>query len=197
MTCIAGAHNKKVAYMACDSSVLVGNVAVITDSLISSKLFQVGEFVIGYSGVARPGQILQHGWQPPGRKEGEPIEKYITIDVIKSMRDVLSEHGQLKKKEEITSSSAGYLLAYKGIVYSLDTLFHVMVSRCAYQAQGSGGEFALGSLHTTQEFDINIRDRIIMAVQAACEHNPYCCPPIMVYKIPVTGKIEQEIIEYA
>ena len=54
-----------------------------------------------------------------------------------------------------------------------------MIERNPYWAVGSGTETAIGSMHTTEGYDIPTRERLRLALQAAADLTPYVSGPFI------------------
>ncbi len=165
MTAIAGIVEEGSVWIGGDSAG-VGGMSLQTRS--DPKVFKNGEFVIGYTTSFRMGQILEHHLTAPPPYEGEHGIGYMIKRFIPTVKDVLSKHGFQTVKDG-QHSGGTFLVGYRGELYQIQDDYQVARIRQTYHACGCGQDLALGSLHSTEAFDLKPRDRITMALSAAAE----------------------------
>jgi ATP-dependent protease HslVU (ClpYQ) peptidase subunit len=149
VTCIVAIEHEGKVWMGGDS-------AACKDDYVSSvknkKVFIVGDFIIGYSGSFRVGQILEYAFKPPEQDIYSKSDmEYMVIDFVDSLRETLREKGVLLNTEEGESHDSEFLVGYHGQIYSIERDFHVGRSVHRYAACGSGMYYALGALHAMDE----------------------------------------------
>ena len=71
-------------------------------------------------------------------------------------------------------------LGYKDKLYSVESDFQVGESLDNYAACGSGEDFALGSLATTEGLGLSPEERIRVALQAASKFSVSVAPPYQI-----------------
>jgi ATP-dependent protease HslVU (ClpYQ) peptidase subunit len=161
MTCIVGiAENGKV-YIGGDSAGVAGlDLTVRSDE----KVFKNGEFLFGFTGSFRVGQLLRFSWSPPSRSEGMDDYKFLVTTFINSIRDLLKNGGCARNKdgEEI---GGFFLVGYRGKLYKVESDYQVGASVDPFMAAGCGDLIALGSMFSTPK--ATPRTRLEVALKAA------------------------------
>ena len=127
---------------------------MIADTLVSadnatykdprmSKITESGQYLIGVAGDVWACNIINHIWKPPSPTvKDKDLFKFVITKVVPTLRACLDDNSD---KKDFTFS---VLLAIKGQVFELDEDFAVAVHEEGFYAIGSGGEYALGSLHS-------------------------------------------------
>ena len=164
MTVIAGVASKGVVTLSGDRGASDGDSIL---SMSTPKIFQSGDFLLGYAGSGGLGQILKH--MECWAKHPRNIEKFLRNDFVEEYK-LLREKIGGKDEEE-----ASLLVGYKGMLYEMETSDYA-VYPFDYTAIGSGGPIALGSLHTSSTY--TPQQRTILAVEAAIAHSPTCLGPV-------------------
>lgn len=166
---------------------MAGDAAATTGMDISrradEKVFQNGEFLIGFAGSFRTGQLLKHALVPPKQKKGQDDMNFMVTTFIDAVRELQREKGSMRKDSEEESSNAAFLVGYKGKLYEVDSDFQVAVPHEEYDAIGSGSQIALGALYATRELMSNDPEqRMRLALEAAAEYNTGVRAPFCFYK---------------
>jgi ATP-dependent protease HslVU (ClpYQ) peptidase subunit len=172
LTCIVGLVEGGVAYMGGDTlaSDPVGSHVVCR---ADEKVFKVneGEFLMGFCGSYRVGQLLRYAFLPPRPEVDQDDMAYMLVDFVDAWRAVQKEKGALKKADEEESHPASVLVAYAGNLYAIEEDFDVGRPQENYYAIGAGSQFAFGSLHSTKGLIKDPKQRITMALDAASAYN--------------------------
>lgn len=167
MTCVVGLkHNGKV-HIAADSAGVAGYSVT---SRADEKTFQNGAFIFGFAGSFRIGQVLRYSFNTPDYDPRRDFDEYMINDFILTLRKTLEICGCLKKESGIdTASNAIFLLgsSANSELYCIESDFQVGKNREPYEAIGSGADFALGSLASTEHIKDFPRRRLEIALQAA------------------------------
>ena len=74
------------------------------------------------------------------------------------------------------------LIGFRGKLYQMQGNFQLITTKEGYDAVGSGGNIALGSLHSTTGW-FSTQKRIKAALDAACRANAGCRPPFTIVKV--------------
>lgn len=130
--------------------------------------------LIGCSGSYRVLQLLQT-MPMPDHDGNKSTDRYIIEDLVSSIRKHLDTNGALGKRENEDFSEIQLLLAYDHRLFEVQGDFSVTETDHDYIAVGSGLEYALGALWASR--DVPPQDRIVLALQAAAEFNPFCGVP--------------------
>jgi len=180
MTCIVGLVSKKRVYLGCDSC---GSDESSKIQRSDSKIFRVlgnSKALIGFAGSFRMGQVLQYS-EKLIESKALCNHKYIVTKFIPRILDIFDKNGLIKRDESEQISIEPLLLAYKSKLFQIDTDCQVAESLCGYDAIGSGADYALGSMATTDEFDIEPIQRIYLALKASAKFGVGISGPFHVY----------------
>lgn len=148
MTCIIAMEHEEKVYMGCDSAASSGWNNRPT---VLPKVFQVGDFLIGYTSSFRMGQLLQYHLKVREREE-ESSMRYMVTGFVPAMRECLKEGGYAKvenNQEEI----GFFLVGYQGRVYTIADDMQVNRYQDGMSAVGCGANYALATLATLQDMD--------------------------------------------
>lgn len=165
MTAIVGIVEDGKVWLGGDSAG-VGGLSLQTRS--DPKVFKNGETGIGYTSSFRMGQILEHHLTMPTPYESEDGMPYMVKRFVPSVKHALKEHG-FQTTRDGQDAGGTFLVGYRGELYEVEDDYQVARVRQTYHACGCGRDLALGSLFTTEQFDLRPRDRINMALSAAAE----------------------------
>lgn len=165
MTAIAGIVEDGTVWLGGDSAG-VGGLSLQTRS--DPKVFKTGDFVIGYTTSFRMGQILEHHFTAPIPFEGENGMGYMVKRFIPEVKTVLKTHG-FQTTTDGQDSGGTFLVGYRGELYEVEADYQVGRVRQAYHACGCGQDLLLGSMFTTDEYDLTPQERIKKALSAAAE----------------------------
>lgn len=136
-----------------------------------TKVFRRGEFIIGFAGSYRFGQLTRFKLNVPAQREDQSDFAYMVTTFVDELRSVLKDNGarQEYKGEDHTGGVA--LVGYKGQLYFIDGDFHVGVPGDPYEAIGSGGMAARGALEALRDVEgITPRHKLYLALRAAEKH---------------------------
>jgi len=161
MTCIVGVAHKGKVYIGGDSAG-VGGLDLVQRR--DPKVFRNGDFVMGFCGSFRMGQVLAHRFTPPPLKVGQDLYAYMVTDFIDAARMAMKEAG-FATVENGRESGGFFLVGIQGRIFNVQSDFQVGESIHDFDACGCGESFALGSLHETGKLDPKVR--VTKALQAA------------------------------
>lgn len=170
MTCIVGIAEDGVVYLGGDSAISTEDGAIFVAR--KPKVFRRGPLVIGVTGGIRVDQLIQCKFNPP--PVTFPVERYMVVDFIDALKAVLKEDG--RKDEDLMDDSV-LLVGVCGHLFLVTSNFQASEMACGYDAHGSAGEIARGSLHATEMLGLPPRQRLEMALNAAQEHNAFVRAP--------------------
>jgi ATP-dependent protease HslVU (ClpYQ) peptidase subunit len=175
MTCVVGVERDGKVVMGADSAGILGlSMTVRADT----KIFRSGEFVMGFTGSFRMGQLLRYSLVPPTPHDWD-VDRFMVTEFVQSVRDCLREGG-FARNESGVESGGTFLVAIRGRLYRVDCDFQIGRSLDNYDAVGCGEEFALGSLHGSG--DLPPADRVRRALEAAAHHSAGVIPPFHVFE---------------
>jgi ATP-dependent protease HslVU (ClpYQ) peptidase subunit len=173
MTCVVGVEYDGKVVMGADSAGVTGlSMTVRADT----KIFCNGEFVMGFTSSFRMGQLLRYSLVPPEPQDWD-LDRFMATEFVQSVRDCLRDGG-FARNESGVESGGTFLVALRGRLYRVDDDFQIGRSLDSYDAVGCGEEFALGSLHGSE--DLPPADRVRRALEAAAHHSAGVSPPFHV-----------------
>jgi ATP-dependent protease HslVU (ClpYQ) peptidase subunit len=178
MTCIVAIAQNGTVYMASDHAASDEKTGWIF-SRKEPKVFKVGQYGVAFTDSFRMGQILQYNWSPPKytpTKTNSGLDKFMRTKFIDSVKDSFREHGFGSQVSGQEDEGGIFIIGVCGRIFTIDEDFHVGENVINYMAEGSGGAFALGSLHTTKN-QKNPRIRLKLALEAASEFTMSVAPP--------------------
>lgn len=150
MTCIAALVDNGKVYIAADSA------ASAEDSIevrANRKVFRNGEYLIGFTGSFRVGQVLQYGTGLPAPKRD--LLGHIVTELVGPIRRAFD-------KETVTD----ILIGCRGRLFKMCTDYSV-AEYDSYAAAGQGEPYALGRLHGSLGAP---ELRLVAALEAAQTH---------------------------
>lgn len=176
MTCIVGLETEDGAVLGGDSAAAGSNHIHQAEN---EKVFRVpGGAGVGYTTSFRMGQILKRDFEYSPPRNENLIDNFIE-EAIPEVREFFDEAGYLKEDSKRESGGI-FLVAAKGKLLKVQKGFGVIRSSRGYDAIGSGFKQALGSLHTTENFDVNPKQRVEMALEAAAHSGKSVSPPFTI-----------------
>jgi len=178
LTCIVSYTDNNKMYLACDNYTQMGE-RVYRKTL--PKVYEKGDLLIGGAGNVSNLQAVFY-FTDFTRDETKEDDKrddfhYILFDVVEEMRLALKSRGLIRFEDGVEVYDASFLVGYKGKFYNIGPDFSVMESVEPYDSVGTGKMVALGSLYTTNYFDLPVERKIEFALEAASVHHSDVEPP--------------------
>ena len=168
MTCIVGMVDKEsgIVWVGGDSASSDGSTKSVR---ADSKVFRVGDFVIGGSGSWRMIQLLKYSLFPP-EVVTKNIFEYMCTSFIDEVIRCFTDGGYIMKDKEDGSILGGtFLVAYKNRLFKVHEDFQVGEVLNGREACGCGSEVALGALHALRDIDLPVQIKIDKALKASEE----------------------------
>lgn len=179
MTAIAGVVEDGTVWIGGDSAGVSG-LAMQTRS--DPKVFVNGEFLFGYTSSFRMGQLLRYEFCPPSRHEGDDDMGFMVKRFIPAVKSCFEAGGFGQNKNDGDWGGV-FLVGYRGSLYEVQADYQVGKVNQPYHAAGCGEDLVLGSLHATDEFELEPSERILMALGAAEEFSAGVRSPFLVLSI--------------
>ncbi len=182
MTCIAAAI--------VDGEICIGADAVSMhrDACVRvgthSKVFRVGEFLIGSSGTVRLGQVVHYLFEPP--PINQDLMAYMVTLFCPALRDVVKAQGCEVKTSSGTDEMDGRLVVgVRGHLFEIDSAYGAFEPRSPYTAVGCADQEAHAAMFTAWSLVEGISaDRIVRAgLAAAAEFDANIRPPFTVLSL--------------
>lgn len=180
MTCIAAVvHNGKV-YMGGDAA---GSNDYFVETRVDSKVFQVDEFLIGYTSSFRMGQLLKYCFKPPKIGRNKDVMAYMVKKFVPALHKLFENgewSGDPNPDNEAEERRGGvFLVGVRGRLFRLESNFQVADAADEYAACGSGASYALGALGTLSHNN-SPNDRLTKALTVAAHHDPFVRGPFTI-----------------
>lgn len=179
MTAICGFCTNKKVYIGGDSAGSYdGDVHIREDQ----KVFINDEYLFGFTGSFRMGQVLRYCFVAPERSEGISDFKFLVSEFIPAIQQTLSESG-VELQENGIKSGGTFLLGYRGSLYIIYDDYQVAKSIDNYAACGYGEAYAIGAMYAINDYDILPKQRIKIALEAATKYTGCVRPPYTILSI--------------
>lgn len=174
MTCIVAISDSGHVYMGGERG---NSDSMCVVSSTRPKIFDMGQYLIGYAGNSGIGQAICYNFIPPVLKSSKIDEHMIKL-FIPALRSFFKDNEiDLPDKED---EHADILVGIKGRVYEISTQDFQCIEYNEV-ATGSGMLYALGSLHTSKS--LPAKERVHIAIESAITYSPTCQGPIdILYK---------------
>jgi ATP-dependent protease HslVU (ClpYQ) peptidase subunit len=146
MTAIVGIQGKGWAVIAADSMTTYDDKPYYAKGM--DKAVRKGDYVFAFAGDAVAGNIAEFLWTPPKIIKTMPLDAFMQVKVLPSLRDAMKEHGY--EPDAIKDPNAGFdaLISLNGVIYEIDEEYMWSRDDRGLYAVGSGGQLALGALAT-------------------------------------------------
>jgi ATP-dependent protease HslVU (ClpYQ) peptidase subunit len=168
MTCIVGLIDGETTYLGADSCASGGWREQI---LLQKKIFKLNDTpnaILGFSGSIRDLNLLQYAEDLIDKRDEPNINhKYIVTKFIPNVMKLFINNSRNQNDKGISEIESYFLLGYKNKLWLIESNYSVFETKDNYQAIGSGTNYALGSLHTTNGTALTPIERIHKALQAA------------------------------
>lgn len=145
MTCIIGIAYEGDVYIGGDRSAIDGWNRFVSEE---SKIFRIGEILIGTSGSHLVAQALKYELKLSRvqRTDGETDIDYLVSVFAKEVRQLLAGLTTKRDDDGEASFSGGALFGYRGNLYRMSSNGQINHFTRRYDAIGSGAPFALGAV---------------------------------------------------
>ena len=135
MSCIIGLKHGTSIYIGSDSAATTedGDIRPIK----SKKIFRKNNFLIGYAGSIRTGQILDTElFNPPDDING----------FVEELRNTLIEAGCMVTSDGVMMLQSCFIVVHNGILYEILSDLQLSEIEGLFTAIGSGSHYAFGAL---------------------------------------------------
>jgi ATP-dependent protease HslVU (ClpYQ) peptidase subunit len=190
MTCVVGLVHNGVTYIGADSLASNNYSKTKRKDRKVFKLKDTPNAIIGFTTSYRMGQLLMYATGLINPKNESINHEYVVKNFIPSVI-TLFEDGGFSKDHSGEKEGGTFLLGYKDKLFKIESDYQVSESIDNYMACGSGEAFALGSLMTTENMNLNPYERIRLALQAATKFAIGVEPPFYIINTK-----DDEVVEY-
>lgn len=174
MTCIAGLVDGKNVWLAGDRAATGGGLSRIL--LKHPKIFIKSGIGFGICGSPKVANAIEHVLVVPTREKDVETSTYIISQLIPAMREYMLSVDATVEHDGQQWFEGGMLIGYNSELYQVECNFQVTQTAVGFNAIGSGGEAALGSLRASRGV-ANARKRLKMAMETSAENNAGVAPP--------------------
>ena len=180
MTAIAGFVHDGHVWIGGDSAGVAGwDLTLRADQ----KVFRNGEFLIGFSGSFRSGQLLRYSFKPPTHKENQDIYEFMVVDFVDAMRACLKAGGLAKRENEVETTDNGWaLIGYRGRLFCMCPDYQIGEALDPFDAIGCGSLICRGAMYAEADETIP-EDRVLTALKAAEHMNAGVRGPFHIEKL--------------
>jgi hypothetical protein len=178
MTCIIGLIHNGSVYIGGDSIAASGYDA---RQIAFNKVFQIGEFLIGYTFSFRLGQILEHCLVIEPQLEDESDLHYLIATFIPTVKSLFNEHGLTYPGDNGDEVYGNFLLGYRGHLYSIGNAFAVMEYSEGYAVAGCSTDYALAAMEALR--DLPPKERLERAFEIVNKFSAGVLPPFNIKTI--------------
>lgn len=147
MTCIVAARCTDYVMMGCDS---LGSSGWDCEVRKDPKMGKVGDYLLGYSGSYRLGQVLLYDFDPPAieSRDGHKLYSFIVSKFIPKLRDTLVGAGAIKETNKIQElDGASFIIGIGSHIFVVGLDFQVAWPSLPYAAIGCGAPYAIGAMY--------------------------------------------------
>ncbi len=178
MTCVVALEDNGSIWMGADSASYREDEVLIRQD---EKVFKNGEFLIGFSGSFRIGQLLRWSLRPPKFLNNKAHMEYLVCDFVECLRNLLDTKGVLFKEETGDAHDSEIVLGFKGNIYVIEADFNVSSLRQKFAVSGSGFAYALGAMNVLyHDISLTPKQKIERALAVAGEYSPSVKSPFVV-----------------
>jgi len=183
MTCIIGLIADDTIYLGTDSAVSADQRI---HTLLDKKIFKKGPYGVGFAGSLRVGQIIKYRMRTPTLKKNSAKNptKILVINFVDAMRKALKDAGASREvdgREEEQDSD--FIIAFQNRLFVIDSGYSVCEAKDKYIAIGSGADYALGSLYSTNGGIFSPEERIQLALEVSAHFCTDVAGPFEIIKI--------------
>lgn len=176
MTCIVGIEKKGTVWLGGDSAGTARNMHQRVRA--DKKVFIKGEFIMGFCGSFRMGQLLQCSLVIPERQSAGDDYSWLVTEFTAAVKKCLAAEGG-EGEEKLTPN---FLFGYKGKLYGMMGDYQVSKPEFGFDAMGSGADIAIGAMHASKG-KWNPKKRILQALEASAHNNAAVRPPFHVLSL--------------
>lgn len=171
MTVLVGLVKNGITYIGADRGAYAEDVLVTT---AAPKMFIKDGFLVAHAGTGFGiGTLAEHASFPP---IGQDPRIALRTTFVKSMKSLMEEYSN------DSGDHSTFLIGSQGQLFEVYTEDWGIIS-VHQTAVGSGANFSLGSLYSTESIYSSIHTRIELAVKAACYYSPSCSLPLDIMSI--------------
>jgi len=173
MSCLIGYKAGNTFYLASDGAATTeeGDIRPI----LVKKIIRRGEYLIGFSGSVRTGQLLNEYYLPDPPEMIEDFVEALKMNITDAGCLITSEYGTV-----LTQNS--FIVIYRDKMYEILSDFQLNEVGGDFTAIGSGTAYAYGAMQVIQDLDLSPSDKLIKALDVVSKFQATVRPPHEVVK---------------
>lgn len=180
MTVIVGLVEDDKVWIGADSLVSAGDYGM---RQIEPKLIKKGEFLFAGTGAVSAFQHVLHTIIIPPVKEDQIPMDYLMNDLLPEIRSKLSLTGRLTDYHGVQTAPLAMMIGWRGHLYCMYGDFCLIEPHKSFETMGIGEEYARGAMYVLEKTDYSGREKIKLALDAACEYSKGCSAPYTIRSI--------------
>jgi ATP-dependent protease HslVU (ClpYQ) peptidase subunit len=188
VTCIAGVVEGDRIFIGGDSAGVAGYALTVR---ADQKVFRNGDFLFGFCGSFRMGQLLRYAFTPPKHTRRTDLHRYMVTSFIDAVREVLKKGGVAEKEKEVEAIDGSFMVGYRGRLFTIEADYQVGEAVDGFAAIGCGAEIAQGALFVTEGAGVDGKKRVRQALEAAERYSAGVRRPFYVQMLEGKGKPEK------
>lgn len=181
MTCIVGyIENENKVWIGGDSAAVSGVDRV---PRLDSKVFKIGNFLIGCAGSFRAMQVVRFQFKPPKQKPKQDLFEYMCTDFVYELKSKMRETGLILMKDELHEHESRFLVATKGRLFDIDFDFQVGENIERWNAVGQPESYVMGAMKAMDGMSITPKEKIQKCLSIASHYSGAVCRPFNIMSI--------------
>jgi ATP-dependent protease HslVU (ClpYQ) peptidase subunit len=170
MTCIVALRHQGKVYLGGDSVACDGDRIQL---VARPKVFQLGEFLIGFTDSFRMGQLLEFNLEVPASAEPDDL-RYMVRTFVPAVQRCF-ENGGFGRNQEGELAGGCFIVGYRGNIYVVHSDYQVNQYTDEYIAIGAGYQYALGSIESCMRMVPNLQPEqaVEEALRVATKFSPF------------------------
>jgi len=180
MTCIAGIVEKNDVWLAGDRAATGGGLSRIL--IKHPKIFIKSGIGIGVCGLPKVIDAVQQAIDLPTKPKNMATKEFLIKVLVPVLREGLKKYECTEDHNGSQVFHGAMLIACSGELHELESNFQLIETSNGFNAVGSGGEAALGSLRASKGTG-NAHYRLKKALEVSAENNAGVAPPFDFLKI--------------
>lgn len=145
-----------------------------------SKMFRLGEMLIGSSGTIHCGQIVEHCLEVPIVPLECNLTEWLFKEFTTPMRAAMKTHGgECKNRDGDNEMDGRLLVGLRGHIFEVDCGYGVYSHASCFAAIGCADQEALAGMFTALKLvpDMHARGVVMCGLEAAAEYDINIRPP--------------------
>lgn len=145
-----------------------------------SKIFRLGEMLVGSSGTIHCGQIVEHLIDVPAIPRDANLISWLVKEFVVPLRSAMKAYGgECKNRSGDDEMDGRLLVGLRGNVFEVDCGYGVYTHAPLFAAIGCADQEAISAMFTAQNLkpDLPARDVVRYGLEAAAEFDVNIRPP--------------------